>query len=96
VPKPEPKPYYYSIRASGDPLKAPEFHVAYNPFCAASNHDEPIIVDYLNIGFPSTFDSSTPPDTVEKSDTTTLLEGHRTREAGGVATDDTWSFKGSQ
>jgi hypothetical protein len=96
APKPEPKPYYYSIRANGDPLNAPMFDVFYSPDCSESDSQEPISVNYLEIGDPNPFSDETSLDQIQKSDELLLLSGKlSTPEAGGPATEDSWSFSGS-
>jgi hypothetical protein len=96
APKPEPKPYYYSIQASGDPGNAPLFDISYSPDCHEADAQEGIAVNYLNVGVSDPFNSQTPPDRLEKSDNIHLLAGHRATDDGaGVATDDNWSFTGS-
>jgi hypothetical protein len=96
APKPEPKPYYYSIRASGDPLSAPEFDIIHTSGCKESNTKEPIGVNYLDVGVPNPFSSETPPEKIQKSDNIRLLAGQlNTPEAGYPASEDTWSFTGS-
>jgi hypothetical protein len=95
APKPEPKPYYYSIRASGDPLSAPQFDVI-RTGCKESNTQEPIGVNYLDVGFPNPFNSETPPEEIQKSDNIRLLAGQlNTPEGSSPASEDTWSFTGS-
>ena len=96
APKPEPKPYYYSIRANGDPLSPPMFDVIYSPGCNTSNAQEPIAINYLEIGDPEPFSDETSPDQIRKSDNLLLLSGQlSTPESGGPATEDSWSFSGS-
>ncbi|HEY5144150.1 MAG TPA: hypothetical protein VII98_11690 [Solirubrobacteraceae bacterium] len=90
-------PFHYSIRASGDPLMPPLFTITTTggAGCAATSQEH-IAVNFLNVGVIGDPGPDTPPELVETSGDVTLLEGHRVRSDPGVlATDDTWSFKGS-
>jgi hypothetical protein len=89
APKPEPKPYYYSIRANGDPISPPIYSLA-----PCDPTPEPISTLFLDIGHPGPFESA-PPEEIQKSDSITLLQGHFTHSDGGLTYDDTWSFTGS-
>lgn len=88
VPHPEPQPFYYSLRASGNPLTAPTYHCLTPP-------DEPIIVDFLQIGYVNPIAPGYPADQVQRSPGTSLLEGHATSTNAGLSFDDTWRFTGS-
>jgi hypothetical protein len=94
APDPEPKPYYYSIRAGIDPSTDPEYDVT---DCHGNGSKESVVLPYLEIGHPGPFMPNTPPDEIVKSDDDRLLEGHRsvTDPSSGDLIDDTWSFKGS-
>ena len=93
APQPEPKPFYYSIRDGQDPLKAPLYNVA---DCNTST-TEGLVLPYLDVGFPSPFDADTPSERIQKSDSATLLAGHRAGPDSDPSfmVNDTWSFKGS-
>ncbi|MDX6640087.1 MAG: hypothetical protein QOF12_1098, partial [Solirubrobacteraceae bacterium] len=94
APHPEPSPYYYSVRSSSQ--AEPTFHTSVTGAGCASDTDEPIVVDYLHIGYASNYTADTPPDQVQKSANITLLQGQRSQpESNGPATDDSWSFTGS-
>jgi hypothetical protein len=88
VPHPEPQPFYYPLRASGNPLTAPTYH------CSAPS-DEPIVVDFLAIGYPNPIGAGYPADQVQRSSSATLLEGHALSTEAGLSFDDTWNFTGS-
>jgi CARDB len=91
---PEPEPYYYSIRAVRDALQEPQYDI-YSP-CDDTHQATSIILPYLNIGWPSPFDSETPQDELEKSADATLLAGHTVGpNDSGYTVEDTWSFTGS-
>ncbi len=96
APNPESEPYYYSIRANGDPLNPPMFDVHFSPGCSESDRQEPIDVNYFEIGDPDPFGEETSLDQVQKSNSSVLLSGQfSTPEGAGPATEDTWSFTGS-
>ncbi len=88
VQQPEPQPFYYSLRASGDPLTAPTYH------CSAPS-DEPIVVRFLEVGYPNPIAPGYPAGQVQRSSSSNLLEGHTTSAEGGLSFDDTWNFTGS-
>ena len=91
---PEPRPYNYSIRADGDSGNPQMFTISYSAGCNATDHQEPIIENYLKIGSPG-YDPGNPAEDVEQSNDPRLLEGHRARDNPSfVATDDTWRFTG--
>ena len=90
-------PFYYSIRAGGDPLTPPLFTITATggPGCASTTQ-EAIAVHFLEVGVNGDLGADTPLDQVEKSSDMTLLEGHRAHsDPGELPADDTWSFKGS-
>jgi hypothetical protein len=95
APHPEPKPYYYSIRAGVDPGTAPQYDVTDRHGSAGK---EPIVLPYLDIGHAGPFTPDTPQDEIVKSADPRSLEGHRAQaDPTQVFTiDDTWSFKGSE
>jgi hypothetical protein len=95
APVPEPMPYYYSLRASSDPSNAPLFTITRTGGAGCTDSQEPIIVDYLELGVRADLSSGTPLDEVEKSGDITLLAGHRAHTNSGLVADDTWSFRGS-
>jgi hypothetical protein len=97
APVPEPMPFYYSIRASSDPVNAPLFTITRTGTSGCNDvHDEPIIVNYLEIGSPRDLDAGTPAGEILKSADITMLAGHRLTDDGGFPpSDDTWSFRGS-
>jgi len=88
APKPEPRPFYYSIRATGNPLTPPTYD------CTAPS-TEPIDVHYFDIGHPGPFDAGVPFDQVQRSDSITELQGHAAGTDGAVPFDYTWHFTGS-
>jgi hypothetical protein len=95
APHPEPKPFYYSIRASADPGATPEYDLT-----GCSTGKEGIVRDYLDIGHVGPFTPDTTQEEIDKivkSDDPRLLAGHQVRpDPTGVFTiDDTWSFTGS-
>jgi hypothetical protein len=94
APNPEPKPYYYSIRASIDPLSAPEYDVL---VCNGGTAKESLVLPYLDVGYPSPFTADVPPEKFVKSADATSLQGHRvsTDPTNVFTIDDTWSFTGS-
>ena len=97
APKPEPTPFYYSIRATGAYGDEHQFTISYSGSCDSTSYQENINPDYLEIGHPGEFDEETDPDRFEKSASETLLEGRRVRpEGAGHATDDSWHFTGSE
>ena len=62
APVPEPMPFYYSIRASSDPVNAPLFTITRTGTTGCNTvSQEPIGVDYLEIGSPRDLTSTTPP-----------------------------------
>ena len=88
APRPEPRPFYYSIRATGNPMTPPTYT------CTGPS-TEPIDVNYLDIGHPGPFDAGVPVDQVQRSDSITLLQGHTAGTDGAVPFDYTWHFTGS-
>ncbi len=91
---PEPKPYYYSLRASIDPGLVPQYDVT--DTCAGTTVKEGLVLPYLDIGWPSPFDTDTPLDRLLKSADPALLDGHLLSDNGsGIMIEDTWSFSGS-
>ncbi len=88
APRPEPSPFYYSIRATGNPLTAPTYTC---PGPSISGID----VMYLDIGHPGPFNSGVALDQIQRSDSITVLQGHATSVDVGVPIDDTWHFTGS-
>jgi hypothetical protein len=97
APVPEPKPFYYSIRASSDPTDAPLFTIKRSgPSGCDEVSQEGIIVNYLELGNRADLSSDTPPGEILKSADINLLAGHRHTDDGtGLPSDDTWSFRGS-
>lgn len=96
APHPEPKPFYYSLRVSGDFVFGPQYHVAYSSAPCGADHDESILTRYLEVGVPNPFTGDIDQTQVEKSADIKVLAGHRvTPEDAGPAIDDTWSFTGS-
>jgi hypothetical protein len=93
APNPEPKPFYYSIRAGIDPGTAP----AYNVTDCNGTVTEGIVLPYLEIGHAGPFAPDTTPEEIVKTDDPRALEGHSvTTDPTQVFTiDDTWTFKGS-
>jgi hypothetical protein len=88
--------YYYSLRASSYPIDAPLFDINVTGNGCTSHTQEPIIVNYLEIGSRSDFDPNTPADELETSSSITLLEGSNPNGTPGFPdSTDTWSFKGS-
>jgi hypothetical protein len=94
TPDPEPKPFYYSIRAGVDGSTAPEYTVT---DCHGNASQESIVLPYLEVGHPGPFMADTSQDEVEKTANPRSLEGHRVRQDPTQAflIDDTWSFTGS-
>jgi hypothetical protein len=102
TPSPEPKPFYYSINATGSGDQNPDPNRAYdvvnhcdpqNPY-TATDYVSPI---YLHIGYATTYPNA-PPDQIVKSPDATPLAGHSLQSGanpGDIAIDDTWSFAGS-
>jgi hypothetical protein len=90
APKPEPRPFYYAIRAEGDGQNAPTYDF---PDCQMGGGS--ISVFYLDIGYGSPFTASAPMDKIKKSASATLLAGHATSSESSLDFDDTWSFTGS-
>lgn len=90
-------PFYYSIRASGDPLTPPLFTITTSGGAGcASSSQEGIVTTFLDVGINGDFKADAPQAGAEKSADMTLLAGHRTRaDPGQLATDDTWNFNGS-
>ena len=97
APVPEPMPFYYSIRASSDPADPPLFTITHSGGVGCNDvSQEPIIVDYLEIGVRADLSPTTPPGEILKSADINLLAGHRlTTDTGFPPADDTWSFRGS-
>jgi len=88
APRPEPRPFYYSIRATGNPLTPPKYD------CAGPT-TEPLDVHYFDIGHPGPFNAGVPLDQVQRSDSIALLQGHVAGTDGAVPFDYTWRFTGS-
>jgi hypothetical protein len=95
APQPEPQPFYYSIRADGDPVAGPEYDVT---DCMAHTVKEGIALPYIDVGHVGPFTPTTLQDEVIKSADPRLLEGHRVQQDPTMTftIDDTWSFKGSE
>jgi hypothetical protein len=95
APQPEPQPFYYSIRADGDHVAAPEYDVT---DCMAHTVKEGIALPYIDVGHVGPFTPTTLPDEVIKSADPRLLEGHRVQQDPTMTftIEDTWSFKGSE
>jgi hypothetical protein len=94
APHPEPKPFYYSIRADSDHVTAPEYDVT---DCHGVTAKEGIVLPYLDIGHVGPFTPTTLQDEVLKSEDPRLLEGHRVQldPTMTFTIDDSWSFRGS-
>jgi hypothetical protein len=88
APRPEPHPFYYSIRASGNPQSAP-IYTCPGPSTSV------IDVMFLDIGHPGPFTSAVALDKVQRSDSITVLQGHATSTDTAITYDDTWHFTGS-
>jgi hypothetical protein len=60
----KPKPFYYSIRADGDPVAGPEYDVTDCTHTAK----EGIALPYIDVGHVGPFTPTTPQDGILKSD----------------------------
>jgi hypothetical protein len=89
APRPEPRPFYYAIRVAG-----PDPQPTYD-FTACGLGTGMISPFYLDIGYGSPFDSSSPTDKIVKSSSPAVLAGHATSSQAGLDFDDTWNFAGS-
>ena len=89
--------FYYSIRASLDPVDAPTYTVTQSGGMGCnSSHEEPIVVNYLEIGDPHDLGPDTQPDLVQTTAVATQLDGHRVQTGTGFPpSESTWSFTGS-
>ena len=89
--------FYYSIRASLDPVDAPLYTVTQSGGMGCnSSHEEPIVVNYLDVGDPHDVGPDTDPDLVQTSAVATRLDGHRVQTGTGFPpSESTWSFTGS-
>ena len=87
--------YYYSLRVSSDPQDAPLFDITVTGNGCAGHTQEPISVNYLEIGSRADYSPATPPEELLSSPNIALLEGHSALgNPGFLPSDDTWSFKG--
>jgi hypothetical protein len=87
APHPEPRPFYYSLRAHGDAIHPPTYP------CGPTT--ESIGTDYLDIGHVSPIGPESSFDDVVKSDNINLLHGHLEHDESGLHVVDDWSFTGS-
>jgi hypothetical protein len=91
APQPEPQPFYYSVRATGDlDVPPPQADLS-----ACGLGTESVDVYYLDVGYGSPFGPGAPVDKILKSANPALLAGHW---AGVLQTnpyDETWSFSGT-
>jgi hypothetical protein len=93
APKPEPKPFYYSIWVHGDESGKHEYDVTSRCNGASETYKDQVPLPYLQVGFR---DWTFHPPEIMKSDDPTLLEGHRVRtDSTDTTTDDTWRFVGT-
>ncbi len=89
--------YYYSIRASSDPVDPPLYTIAHSggPGCN-DTHQEPIGVNYVDVGDPHDLGPDTSPELVQTSAAATLLAGHAVQTGTGYPPrESSWSFSGS-
>jgi hypothetical protein len=93
APKPEPQPFYYSMRNTVEPSS----NFEYDATDCNGTVKESVKDPWLSIGSPNPFTSSTLQSDVEKSADPRLLEGHQVRQDDQqvFTIDDTWSFAGS-
>jgi hypothetical protein len=92
APKPEPKPYYYSLRSSGV-AATPQYNVTN---CEGTS-PEGIVAPWIDIGHNGPLMADTPPDKIQKSADPRVLEGQTgvIDDGSGITVQDSWSFKGS-
>ena len=95
APKPEPKPFYYSIWVAMDESRRHEYDVTSACNGGSETFKDSVPGWYLYVGFRDWW-SGTPPE-IMKTDEPTRLEGHRIRsfKDSSLTVDDTWRFDGS-
>jgi hypothetical protein len=92
APKPEPKPFYYSLRSSGV-AETPQYNITN---CDGTTQSQ-IVDPWIDIGHNGPLMADTPQEGIQKSADPRLLEGHAgpKDDGTGIVVEDSWSFKGS-
>jgi hypothetical protein len=94
APKPEPKPFFYSIWVHGDEAERHEYDVTARCNGETETFKDSVSTFYLHVGFRDFF-AGIPPEIMKSADPMTL-EGRRTRTSSSNSTsEETWKFEGS-